>query len=335
MEGMKMSEKRICKYLVLYVICLFLMFCNTGCARYQETKAERVSLPVYSKREYSTTQVKKGDLTPYLKIDLKLKQVRKVSYYPYINDMEVEELLVAKGQSVNAGDKLIQFKDEGISAQISAYEEQIAANNRLIEHYTKLEKLDKSMDLKETIGELNKENDIAAMYVKQLSERLKDYSIFAEEDGVIDDISNKFEIEKVGTEDKIISVIYGDGYYEGDVIGDYSFKEGDVYSVEEDGLKYDFEVISYDAKSGRIQFKLLDLRGMYNRVYFTLKVELEKRKDVLYLPEYCVHGFADNRFVYQLDENGYRYVKNVTVGETIDGNTIICTGLNKEDLVVE
>ena len=57
-------------------------------------------------------------------------------------------------------------------------------------------------------------------------------------------------------------------------------------------------------------------------------------KDVCYVPEECVFIVDDKTYVYTLDENGFREAIPVTVGQTIDGKTVIEQGLEQGQKVV-
>ena len=57
-------------------------------------------------------------------------------------------------------------------------------------------------------------------------------------------------------------------------------------------------------------------------------------KDVLYVPEAAVADVGGDKYVYVMDEEGFRHGIRVQTGATIDGYTVIEDGLKEGDKVV-
>lgn len=315
----------------------------TGCGDGKKTDAPEVKIDEYEKVVYDTFSAVKGDITPTLTIKLSATNYDKKSYYPLYDDMEIESVNVSVGDKVKNGDVLISFKSGDIAGQIEGYENQIEQNNLLIEHYTNLSQIDTSVDYSKDLENLNESNQVAGLYIQELKAKLDSYSIKAEGDGSIYILSDILEFGdgKVGTSNNLVTVVYGSGQYKADVSDDYDFKVGDTYTATY-GIA-DYELVLADIteeESGGFTVKHLtfnaasDETDFSNRDKLNLTVEKETLKNVLYVPEECVFEVDDKSYVYLLDDDGFREAVCVTVGSTVDGYTVIESGIAEGDRVV-
>lgn len=319
---------------------LFLTGCGTG----GKVQKAQVTVPEYEKIIYDSVEVEKGDITPVLTLKLSATSYEKKAYYPLYDDMEVERVNVAVGDKVQKGDVLISFKSGDIASQIESYQSRVEQNNMLIEHYTRLSQLDTSVDYSADLVRLAEDNEVAGLYIKELEAKLASYSICAEDDGSVYILSDLLEYGTVGTANNLVTVIYGDGQFETETTDDYDFQIGETYIATYGVAEYELVLTSIeesgtDANGETVRRLLFQGNGedtdFSSRDKLTMTIEKPVLRDVVYVPKECVFDVDDrDYYVYLLDEDGFRDAVKVTVGTTVDGYTVIESGLQAGDRVV-
>ncbi|MBQ8167426.1 MAG: hypothetical protein IJZ96_10385, partial [Lachnospiraceae bacterium] len=89
-----------------------------------------------------------------------------------------------------------------------------------------------------------------------------------------------------------------------------------------------------EGEEGRNLNFTMAIDGVTGVEKMTMVLNKPALKDVLYVPEDCVFSVDEATYVYTLDENGFREAVSVTVGQTIEGMTVIETGLNEGEKAV-
>lgn len=319
---------------------LFLTGCGTG-GKVQETQ---VTVPEYEKIIYDSVEVEKGDITPVLTLKLSATSYEKKSYYPLYDDMEVERVNVSVGDKVKKGDVLITFKSGDIAEQIEGYQNQVEQNNLLIDHYTRLSQLDASLDYSADLARLAEDNNVANLYIQELEAKLASYSICAEDDGSVYILSDLLDYGIVGTSNNLITLIYGSGQFEAETTDDFDFQIGEIYVATYGVAEYEMILTSVEETgtdaNGDVVRKLMfqgngENTDFSSRDKLTMTLEKPTLKDVIYVPKDCVFDVDDeDYYVYLLDDDGFRDAVKVTVGSTVDGYTVIESGLQPGDRVV-
>lgn len=331
------KNKRIKVIMVLAIAALL-----TGCAYDKEQYDPDITIYEYEKVVYNTVNAVRGDITPTLTIKLNAANYEKKSYYPLYDDMEIESVNVSVGDKVKSGDVLISFKSGDMEAQIESYENQIEQNNLLIEHYTKLSQIDATLDYSKDLESLNESNQVADLYIQELKAKLALYSIRAEADGVVYILSDLLSYNEgtVGTSNNLITVVYGSGQYNADVTDDYDFQVGAIYKATYGIAEYELVLtdITVGSEASRVRHltfnAVSDDTDFSNRDRLNLTVEKDTLKNVLYVPSECIFEVDDKSYVYLLDDEGFRDAVCVTVGSTVDGYTVIDSGIEEGDRVV-
>lgn len=312
----------------------------TGCSDIEKHRREEVYISEYEKITYETTEVERGDIIPTLQLDVVCDTFERKNYYPVHDEMEVDQVYVTEGDAVTEGDVLISFKSGDIEEQISGYEDTLAQQQLLLEHYTNLAIIDTATDYTEQISMLKSDMEVTSLYISELQAKLDSYSIVAEAQGTVMAISDYLEYGIVNSNDNVITVIYGTGDYYGSTTDDYEFQVGEIYEATYAKSVYSLELISVEETTDEDGNTVTNLHfaiamgGVTEVEKMSMVIDKPTLSGVLYVPEDAVFEIEDKYYVYTIDENGFREAVPVTIGQTVDNKTIIETGLNEGDKVV-
>lgn len=318
----------------------------TGCndtGHQADNQKHQVMVSEYEKIAYEYTEVVRGDISPVLSLKLESDDIERKSYFPFKDEMEVAQVYVEKGDMVSAGDVLISFESGDISEQLKGYESKLEEIQLLIDHYTRLSAIDSTVDYTNDLKNLRKDMEVTGLYISELNAKLDSYSIKAEATGMVFLVSELLAYGTVNATDNVVTVIYGSGNYTAVTTDDYDFKVGDVYTATYGVTSYEMELISIEEDGKDVNGdtkRLLTFRFvnadtvMSESDNLNIKVQKPVLKDVLYVPEETVFSVEDKSYVYLLDENGFRHAAEVKTGSTVDGNTVIESGLQEGDKVV-
>lgn len=328
------------KKLVLFCMLGMCAVALPGCGDKNKQKREEVYISEYEKITYETTEVVKGDIVPVLSLDLECDSFERKNYFPIQDEMEVEQVYVTEGDVVKEGDVLISFKSGDIDDQISGYEDTLGQQKLLLDHYTNLSLIDTNTDYTEQINMLKADMEVTSLYISELEAKLASYSIVAEGQGTILSISDYLELGPVNSNDNIITVIYGTGDYYATTTDDYQFEIGKIYEATYAKSVYSLELVSVedavDESGNKVQnlHFAIAMGGVTEVSRMTMDINKPALKNVLYVPSECVFNVDEEYYAYTIDENGFREAVPITIGESIDGMTIIESGLSEGDKVV-
>lgn len=329
-----MRKKVIVLMLVLALMGL------AGCESRDNGDRAQVYIEEYEKIEYETVAVERGDITPQFVLVVYSDGFYRKNYYPMLDNVEVEQVYVKKGDTVKEGDVMITFKSGDISEQIEKYENKLNQDIMLVDHYSNLMSIDPTLDYSADIKLIKDDIEVCNLYIEELKSKLSLYNVVAEGTGMVTMILDRLDYGYVNTADNIMSVSYGTGEYYATTQEDYDFKIGDVYEGSYSTYRYSLELTDIqDVKNEngedekKLYFKLAmdGVAGVDNMQVILSKETLE---NVLYLPEKSVFYANGSNYVYMLDENGYREAVEVKTGEVIDEYVVIESGLEEGDKVV-
>ena len=141
----------------------------------------------------------------------------------------------------------------------------------------------------------------------------------------------------------MITVASGSSNYTVTTDDTYEFKVGDEYEADYEVAKYNMKVIDVkkytDDATGKdmqtILFEPVDnMAGISEDNKLTMTIHKPVIKNVVYVPEKAVCEKSEGQYyVYTINDDGYRLAVDVTVGETVDGSTIIKSGLTAGEQV--
>ncbi len=323
------------KGLVGLIICSMVLCC--GCGKSKEQERANIKISEYEKITYETTSVERGDIVPTLTLEVQSDTFERKNYFPRLDEMEVDQVYVTEGDMVSEGQTLVSFKSGDISDQITDYENRLTEDQLLIDHYTRLMDIDDTQDYTESINTLKQDKEVCSLYIQELNAKLESYSIKAEGNGSVIMVSDLLDYGVVNTGDNILTLIYGTGEYYATTTEDYDFKIDEIYEATYAGKTYSLRLVSIEEPEGEAGVKLnftMAVEGITGVEKMSMTLDKPKLSGVLYLPEDCIFYVDEQAYVYTLDEQGFREAVKVTVGQTIDGLTVIESGLNEGDKAV-
>lgn len=323
------------KSLVGIMLCSLLLL--SGCGKAGEQERANLKISEYDKITYETVAVERGDIVPTLTLEVTSDTFQRKNYFPRQDEMEVDQVYVTEGDMVSEGQTLVSFKAGDISEQITSYENQRTEDQLLIDHYTRLMEIDSTQDYTEAIKTLKQDMEVCSLYIQELNAKLDGYSVKAEGNGTVVMVSDLLDYGVVNSGDNILTLIYGTGEYYATTTEDYDFKVDEIYEATYAKSTYSLRLVSVEEIEGEPGVKLnfaMAVEGVTGVEKMTMVLNKPALKDVLYVSEEAVFYVDDNAYVYTLDEKGFREAVAVTVGQTIEGMTVIESGLNEGDKVV-
>ena len=323
----------------------------TGCEKTDIHKIEPVSKELYQKTIPETFEVHRGDMQPTIRLKLTQNSLRYYNYSVDLDDLEFDELKVANGDYVKAGQVLCVFKSDKIEKKVEEARETLETDKLLLEHVKKLkgiyfdpEKTDPEIKEHAANIALGKtyddqiasiEDDIKLKEIELMeSQRDLDKCIVkAREDGVITYVSETIANGVVIKGKDILTEASGDvGFYTEVKNSDYQFEVGSVYKAQSPTMEMDLVITQIEENNtGSITLHLNPVSSdvvYVSNEKFEVIIPLEKMTDVVYIEErYVYTAVNERRFVYVVDENGFKNPVYVEVDSVVDGMAVITSGL--------
>lgn len=333
-----MRQNEIRKKRIAWLLFLGMTALLTGCdaSDKEEEKNTEVTIAEYQKDTYQTVTVQCGTIQPVLTLKLVPDEYEINSYFIHQEMLEVEENNVEKGGKVEAGDVMVSFKADDIEEDIAVYEERRAEDEMLIEHYTKLMKINKEEDYSADLKKIKNDLSVANLYIKEQKDRLSGYRLVADKAGIVTFISEELYKGYATAGMAVVKVASGSTNYTASTVDDYVFHIGDIHKAKYEMAEYEMKVIAVEKKEGKnvITFEpVSDMTGVAETDELSMDIEKTAISNVTYVEQEAVITVEDKNYVYLLDDNGFRQVVPVTVGEVIDGYIIIKDGLKKGEQV--
>lgn len=324
---------------IVMVLCVGLL---SGCAGKNQTADLVITIPEYEKITYTTEPAVYGDIEPVLNLRLKSDEFERKDYYPDHDEMKVDQVLVHAGDVVQDGDIMVTFFSDDIDEERRQYENRVEEDALLIDHYTKLDQINQTDEHKESIEQLKKDQEIAGLYIQDLDARLEAYTIKAEGNGMVSSVSELLDYGEAYADTPAVTVLYGSDDYITTTEDDYAFEVGQTFTATFGVGNYDVRLTAIeelatgtDAGTKRqLTFTLVDSASRPSSDSLSLEIKKPVLKDVLYVPETAVVDVGGDKYVYVMDDEGFRHGIHVQAGATIDGNTVIEDGLKEGDKVV-
>lgn len=303
-----------------------------GCSNTLDKESE-VSITPYERISYDTVPVMKGDITPEYEVFLHSEDKKMVDYYPCTDNISLKKIYVSEGDYVRGGEILAEFECEQIDDAIKSYESEIEENEILIDHYKKLQEIDDTQNYDEDIKLLNEQLEVARLYISELQAKKKDYSIVAEREGVVSKIYDINNTKNLSSDVLIMTVTYGSGIYRVNM-DKYDFAIDEEINISYDGADIAMKVIDID-DSKQIAYLKIEDEVILNQATISMIIKKQTLKDVVYIPNKSIFQIDGKTYVYMLDENGYRYAREIEIGEQFDDLIIVTSGLSEGEEVVK
>lgn len=110
-------------------------------------------------------------------------------------------------------------------------------------------KIDDTQDYSSDIAQLDKDTEVAQLYLDEAKEKLSRYQITASEDGTITAMNNSLLAGVFEPGSNLITEISGNGNYEADRPEGYDFNVGDVYTATASDIEFELKVKEVDDKN--------------------------------------------------------------------------------------
>lgn len=323
------------------LVSAFLVACQSNAGKIGEAS---ISIEPYSKVEFNTEQVQQGDIRSSIELELKLDDYTSKNYSVKQSDYKVQEVYVKDGDHVSAGDVMIQFVAEDVEKMIDQYTEQKEKDELSIEHYNRLAELDSGADYSSEIQAAKEDMELADTYITEQNERMKEYQVIAEKDGTVTYVNQNLQYGYCTAETTLITVDSGSSDYVAETSDSYEFEIGTTYDARLDEAVFSMTLTACDKyvsdATGQEVTKLTftpaeELVGVSEKAKLSMTIEKPVVKNVVYVNKNAViEGSDGNKYVYTVDENGYRSAVKVTTGDTVDDYTLIQSGLEAGERVV-
>lgn len=314
-------EKRNAAVLLCTVILFF-----TGCTA-QSTQVVIIDREPYERTGYQTTEVQKGDLQPKLELKLTADGYEQIIYDATNTNLQLDKVYVSVGDKVKKGDLLVAFRSESIQKIMDSYSEQADQNQLLVEHYTNLMRIDKTLDYSSDIKMLKQDIEVAKLYIAEAKEKLEGYQIVAKRDGTITEMNEFLQKGMFVPGRKQITQVCGSGNYTSNKPDNYVISVGEVYQATVGVASYEL-MVKKITKSQVIFEPISDMSAVSEDDELTMVITRETMKNVVYVDAAAVQEGIDSYYVYVVDEDGYRDAVEVKRGERVDDYYVINDGLS-------
>lgn len=294
----------------------------------------------------SVIEVKLADFNHYVSVQGNTKTDQNITLRPQASGI-ITNVYVKEGDKVWAGKKLMQLDDAILKSSIDEVRNQFSLANTTYQRQKKLwdQKIGSEIEF------LQAQNNKIALEKKitTLESQLKNYSITAPFNGIIDDlIANKGDL--ASPQLPLLRIMnLRNMYIEADVSENYlkSIKKGNTAMVTLASLGIDFEAkisqigsqINPENRSFKIRININNKKGLIKlNLLADLKIKDFDAKKAIVIPSNLI----------QMDENGEEFVfiltqindKNLIAKKLIkteknyEDKTLISEGLNENDLLV-
>ncbi len=306
----------------------------TGCKK-DNMELYPVTIESYERLTYETTQVRSGDFSPEVALTLLPADKEVDIYSPPSDGVEVDTVFVKQGDYVSAGDKLISYRVGDTEDKMEQLQDELATQQYLLEHYENMAAMENDPDYQADIEQLKKDMEVTKLYISEEHAKNEAFTLKAERDGVIEQISDLVNNEKVNMNDRLIFVMYNSGEYYANTSDPYPFEVGMVVQAKYRENEYDMELISIEGdKSKTLLFRAKNPRDIMRANYMDVVIEKQSLKGALYVEQNAVLTVNDKNYVFMLNEEGYKEAVEVEVGNVVGDYIIIEEGVKAGDRVV-
>ena len=338
----------------------------TGCQLLpvEEQLPEIRPLYVYESEGYQLTTVQRGDLEKILEIDCSYEAVNEEIVGFSLGDLYVEQVLVQRGQKVQAGDLLATLEQEDIQRQIAEREYQMEVLQLKLAHIAQ----DKQIELAEyklrwnwtqwqeklaeieekyaaQLQDLEDEIYIQSLLLEEKKAELNKRQIFAGINGTVTYVKElKAGLRSVKDEGFVRIVDFDTAvFYVRGNHADY-FPVGTQTSVINNvNHSLIYQVVSIDPSE--LGLTPLEEKCAYLRLIQpdpeledgtsgAIIIALEKKTNVLYVDRTAIKTANGEPFVYILNQDGLREIRAVKTGLQTDKYVEIVEGLLEGDKVI-
>lgn len=310
-----------------------------GCGNRETAEKIKLSFEPYEKVKYTPFVVEPVNTDPVVNLDIVCDNYEYVQYYPAGEGSVISKVMVEPGSIVKAGDTLAGYRTLELEDKLKEYEESIAKNTLLREHYVKLNEIEHSDDLDAVIARLDRSLEIDNLYVRETRAKIKDNIIVAERDGMVSQVSLDIENKELSKKQLLFTVLYSDGIYTAETDEDIPISEGTASNGIGGFTNFRFNFLKREVLPDgnyRYYFKFVPGEsGFCNINKLTLAVLQPSLDNVLCIPQNYVFEVDGKSYVYVLDDNDNLRAREISVRGGIDRMAIVNSGLSAGERVVK
>ena len=348
------------------------LFGLQGCSMLPEEEEFR-SAPVirdYQQQEYTLTPVLRGDIELTQSIYCRYEPVREEKLAFGVGGLYFEGIYVQKGDYVTSGTLLAELQMGTLNDEITACEAEIARLEtqlrqtdertalELKRHRLYLDTLDETarksaptMEEKRQELELNRQSVSDALYIQrkrleELDEKRSERQLIAGMDGTVMYIRN-YKNGDTSTENMTFINLSDteSSMFAAETEHHALLKPGDIVEVSCSKVIYPVQVVTADelgiehpqpnGEKETVFLKLLEPAvDLESGDRGTLTITLDSRKDTLYVNSKAISRAGGKAFVYYIDEDGMRRMREVVTGLETGKLTEIVSGLDEGDEII-
>ena len=342
------------KHIVLsYILSLFLIPALVSSCAFLPREDPVLPPPLiysYESAKYQFVTVTRGSVADAKDVHVSYVAARQKVQNFALSGVLIKSVNVSKGDEVVKGQILAELERDDIVARIAQTRHDLDMLDMAMRQLGEEEALGRRLDAvtgaaddgrwQRRRDDLQGKIDIMRLNIDNLRNQDAQRVIVSEIDGVVTSVYEftdgelSSEIQPIVTvSDKTLSVfkVTGpDAKY---------FEAGAVLSVKSGGADYPGTVVEageIGAEAGeqlayiQLSDPVVDITGSYGIV----RVVLEERENVLYLPAAVVKKANDQTFVYMQDSNGVRIARDVEIGLVGNNQVEIISGLEEGDVVI-
>ena len=362
------KKKRIFVGCMATQLCVLSLF--SGCTGDQADDDKIVIVEQESaEAEYKLAVASIDDIIVTKSINCVYTQLNSAEVKFVVSGKTVSKVHVKEGETVKKGQLLAELNIGDHTEEKQRLEYQIQRNNILLKQLEDNENYEISNrwlnfiygysfgseeDLKEGISQLQKNNeyqrqdleDAIALDQKQLNQINKEINqgrVYAPASGVIADMKEQLE-GSTSNRDTVIMRINDNSrciFETKNKDGSELFAEGkeEVLTVGIGNGATTYKVIPYEMDKWEDTMKFVISEGAEEAIIEpgtsgTISIVLEKKEQVLTLPEGAVHSADDKKYVYVVGENNMRDVKWIETGVADKDKIEIVSGLTEGEKVI-
>lgn len=363
--------KKRTKHILALVMSASLGIGMTGCAEVEEEALVVVS-DDETGYIYNLAEVKRSDVILSKNLSCKYVQTKEQEVSFSEGGKKIEKIYVREGDHVKAGDILAEVSSGNLEEEIASLEYKIkkqklqmgyldkheefelASSYYMLAYHSDCEEEDveeqeeRDADIRESYSnqreDYNDELEFDEAELAKLKSELESSRLYATMDGMVYRVEMDLEGTTSKKDEVIMTIIDG-------TEGVFCMEEPEYaqYFHENDMIKLD---ISYGSAKGTYEVTPYEMDVWGEEQFFSIfdgpendgievdttgnmNVVMDKRENVLCLPNECIYKADNKSYVYVLDAQNMKTVCWIETGLEGDRETEIISGLNEGDTVVK
>lgn len=248
------TELKFCnskKLIISTLLLLGLAISGTGCSNSAMDDLVNSKDETYNHEQSDTTVVEREDLAPSFDMTLELAGYYSTQYNMLANEynkyvekyeIEIDEVLVNIGDTVEPGDTMVSFRSDKLETQKAEKRKTITEKTIEIEHLRRLMAIDPNEDHNSEIVRLQQEVNVAELYLSDIDEVYNKINIIAEKRGTVVHINDSLGYGFVEIGKPLVTVDSNYGYYTFSSTEDIPLEIGKIYKAQNSVTHTDYDI---------------------------------------------------------------------------------------------